>query len=368
MTASEDFTSLTGQFRRELLAHCYRMLGSADEAEDLVQETYLRAWRAYQGFEGRSSVRTWLYRIATNACLTAIERRGRRPLPSGLGGPGDDPAAPVVAAPEVPWLQPIPDALLAAPHDDPAEAAASRAGIRLAMVAALQYLSARQRAMLILRDVLDWPAAEVAAMLGTTTTAVNSGLRRARAQLARVLPEEDEVAEPAEPELRALLDRFAVAFENGDVTALTALLREDVALEMPPMLTWFAGREDVRRFLATKLFGRPGQFRLVPTMANGQPAFAAYEREHDGVYRAHAALVLTVAATGIARIVIFLSPGLLRAFGLPEEYGADGARPAPAPDPGATSQPGTTSQLAATSQPARPRTAAPDLAVPSWPR
>jgi RNA polymerase sigma-70 factor (ECF subfamily) len=261
----------------------------------------------------------------------------------------------VAAAPEVPWLQPIPDALLAAPHDDPAEAAASRAGTRLAMVAALQYLSARQRAMLILRDVLDWPAAEVAAMLGTTTTAVNSGLRRARAQLARVLPEEDDVAEPAEPELRALLDRFAVAFENGDVTALTALLREDVALEMPPMLTWFAGREDVRRFLASKLFGRPGQFRLVPTMANGQPAFAAYQREDDGVYRAHAALVLTVAATGIARIVIFLSPGLLGAFGLPQEYGPDAARPAR--DPAA-------SQAAAASQPA----AAPDLAVPSWPR
>ena len=166
MTASEDFTSRTGQFRRELLAHCYRMLGSADEAEDLVQETYLRAWRAYDGFEGRSSVRTWLYRIATNACLTAIERRGRRPPPSGLGSPDDDPAAPVVDAPEVPWLQPIPDALLASPHDDPAAAAAARAGIRLAMVAALQYLSARQRAVLILRDVLEWPAAEVAGRWG----------------------------------------------------------------------------------------------------------------------------------------------------------------------------------------------------------
>jgi RNA polymerase sigma-70 factor, ECF subfamily len=325
MTASEDFASLTGQFRRELLAHCYRMLGSADEAEDLVQETYLRAWRAFDGFEGRSSVRTWLYRIATNACLTAIERRGRRPLPSGLGGPGDDPAGPVVAAAEVPWLQPIPDALLISPHDDPAEAAASRAGIRLAMVAALQYLSARQRAMLILRDVLSWPAADVAAMLDTTTTAVNSGLRRARAQLAQALPDEDDVAEPAEPARRALLDRFAVAFENGDVTALAALLREDVALEMPPMTTWFAGREDVRRFLVTKLFGTPGQFRLVPTMANGQPTFAAYEREHDGVYRAHAALVLNVTTTGIARIVIFLSPGLLETFGLPHEYGAPAA-------------------------------------------
>ena len=350
MTASEDFTSLTGQFRRELLAHCYRMLGSADEAEDLVQETYLRAWRAYQGFEGRSSVRTWLYRIATNACLTAIERRGRRPLPSGLGGPGEDPGVPVMAAPEVPWLQPIPDALLASPHDDPAQAAAARAGTRLAMVAALQYLSARQRAMLILRDVLDWPAAEVAAMLDTTTTAVNSGLRRARAQLARALPDEDDVAEPAEPEYRALLDRFALAFENGDVTELTALLRQDVALEMPPMLTWFAGRANVRRFLATRLFGTPGQFRLVPTRANGQPAFAAYEREHDGVYRAHAALVLTVTAAGIARIVIFLSPGLLGAFGLPHEYGAGG--PASAPDPAATPWPST----------------APDLAVPTWPR
>src|SRR6516162_3958065 len=167
MTVSEDFTGLTGQFRSELLAHCYRMLGSAEEAEDLVQETYLRAWRSYEGFEGRSSVRTWLYRIATNACLTALERRGRRPLPSGLGGPGDDPGAPLGAAPA-----------------DPAAAAAARAGIRLAMVAALQHLSARQRAMLILRDVLEWPAADVADLLDTTTTAVNSGLRRARAQLA----------------------------------------------------------------------------------------------------------------------------------------------------------------------------------------
>jgi RNA polymerase sigma-70 factor, ECF subfamily len=198
MTVSEEFTSLTGRFRGELLAHCYRMVGSAEEAEDLVQETYLRAWRSYEGFEGRSSVRTWLYRIATNVSLTAIERRSRRPLPSGLGGPSSDPEAPLVAGPEVPWLQPFPDSLLAAEHQDPAAVAVSRAGIRLALVAALQYLSARQRALLILRDVLEWPAAQVAELLGTTTTAVNSGLRRARAQLARVLPAEDELAEPAE--------------------------------------------------------------------------------------------------------------------------------------------------------------------------
>ena len=224
MTVSEDFTGLTGRFRGELLAHCYRMLGSADEAEDLVQETYLRAWRSFDGFEGRASVRTWLYRIATNACLTAIERRGRRPLPSGLGGPADDPEAPLVAGPEVPWLQPFPGALLAAEHQDPAAVAVSRAGIRLAFVAALQYLSARQRAVLILRDVLEWPAAEVADLLGTTTTAVNSGLRRARTQLAQALPAEDELAEPAEPGQRALLDRFAAAIENADASALAALL------------------------------------------------------------------------------------------------------------------------------------------------
>jgi RNA polymerase sigma-70 factor (ECF subfamily) len=328
MTVSDDFTGLTGQFRGELLAHCYRMLGSADEAEDLVQETYLRAWRSYDGFEGRSSVRTWLYRIATNACLTALERRGRRPLPSGLGGPGDDPGAPLSASPEVPWLQPMPDALLGAAPADPAAAAAARAGIRLAMVAALQHLSARQRAMLILRDVLEWPAADVADLLGTTTTAVNSGLRRARAQLARALPAEDEVAEPTEPGQRALLDRFAAAFEDADVGALAELLREDVALEMPPMPTWFAGRPDVLRFVASTLFTVPGRFQLVATMANGQPAFAVYERERDGTYGAHAVMVLTVTAAGIARVVVFLDPGLLAAFGLPDRSGGAATWPA----------------------------------------
>ena len=207
-----------------------------------MQETYLRAWRSFDGFEGRSSVRTWLYRIATNVCLTAIERRGRRPLPSGLGGPSEDPDAAVAPAPEVPWLQPFPGALLAREHEDPAAVAVSRAGIRLAFVAALQYLSARQRAVLILRDVMEWPAAEVADLLGTTTTAVNSGLRRARAQLAQALPAEEELAEPAEPDRRALLDRFAAAIESADVSGLAELLREDVALEMPPLLTWFTGR------------------------------------------------------------------------------------------------------------------------------
>jgi len=303
----------------------------------VVQETYLRAWRSYGGFEGRSSARTWLYRIATNACLTAIERRGRRPLPSGLGGPSQDPAAPLDGPPEVPWLRPMPDALLAAERLDPAAVAASRAGVRLAMVAALQYLPARQRAVLILRDVLNWPAVEVANLLDTTTTAVNSGLRRARAQMARVLPAEDEVAEPAEPDLRALLDRFAAAFENGDMIALAALLREDVALEMPPLATWFSGRETALGYLALNMFATAGRARMVPAAANGQPAFAVYLRDVDGVYRAHAMIVLTLSGALITRIVIFLEPGLFRLFGLASELAPGESR-----DCGWSTSPGPT--------------------------
>ena len=331
MTVREDFASLTRQYRGELLAHCYRMLGSAEEAEDLVQETYLRAWRSYHGFEGRSSMRTWLYRIATNACLTAIERRGRRPLPSGLGGPAENSDVPLVAGPEVPWLQPFADALLTRESEDPAAVTASRAGIRLAFVAALQYLSARQRAVLVLRDVLEWPAAEVADLLGTTTTAVNSALRRARAQLAQALPAEDELAEPVEPRRRAVLDRFAAAIENADASALAELLTEDAVLEMPPVLSWFAGRQVVTRVTELYLLTAPGRLRLVRVMANGQPALAIYQVEADGAYHAHALLVPTVAPTGIARMVSFVNPDLFRSFGLPETYQAGELVPAQSP-------------------------------------
>jgi RNA polymerase sigma-70 factor, ECF subfamily len=229
---------------------------------------------------------------------------------------------PLVAGLEVPWLQPLPGALLAREREDPAAVAVSRAGIRLAFVAALQYLSARQRAVLILRDVLEWPAAEVADLLGTTTTAVNSALRRARAQLARALPAEDQVAEPTEPDRRALLDRFAAAIEDADASALAELLREDIALEMPPVLTWFTGRPAVTGFVASHLLIEPGGLRLVPVMANGQPAFAVYQREPGGAYHAHAVLVLTLTTTGIARIVSFQSPDLFGSFGLPQEHRA----------------------------------------------
>src|SRR3954447_5127301 len=221
MAVSEDFARLIDPFRPELLAHCYRMLGSVHDAEDQVQETMIRAWRSYGDFEGRASLRTWLYRIATNACLRALENSGRRPLPSGLGGPGESPEAPLAAAqPEIPWLQPIPDALVSAGSADPAEIAASRQATRLALIAALQYLPARQRAVLILRDVLRWRAAEVAELLDTTSAAINSTLQRARAQLQEVSPAEEDVDEPTDADQRALLDRYVSAFENADVAAL----------------------------------------------------------------------------------------------------------------------------------------------------
>ncbi|WP_460626882.1 sigma-70 family RNA polymerase sigma factor [Intrasporangium mesophilum] len=312
----EVFNELVGRHRRELLAHCYRMLGSVDEAEDAVQETFLRAWRAYAGFEGRSSERTWLYRIATNVCLTAIGKRGRRPLPSGLGAPADDPSTPLETGTEVPWLQPFPDALLAAPPSDPAAVTSARAGIRLAFVAALQQLSARQRAILILRDVLGMPAAEVAELLETTATAVNSGLRRAREQLARSRVASDDVSEPVDTARRVIVERFAAAVEAGDASAMAELLREDIVLEMPPFLTWFAGRDVVTEFVESSLLGARGELRLVPTGANAQPAFIVYRRVDEGLVL-HALQVLELDDAGIARITAFSDPEDLAALGLP---------------------------------------------------
>ena len=316
---NEEFARLTDPFRPELLAHCYRMLGSVHDAEDQVQETLLRAWRSFGQFQGRASLRTWLYRIATNECLRAIENRGRRPLPSGLGRPAEDPEGPLAAAMrEVPWLQPIPDALLRPESADPASVATSRTNIRLALIAALQYLPARQRAVLILRDVLGWRAAEVAELLGTTTGAANGVLQRARAQLQQVAPAEDEIREPADPSDLALLNRYAAAFENADITALTELLRDDAVLEMPPLPTWFTGREQIGRFLQSHILRQPGEFIMIPTAANGQPALAEYRRDQDGVHRAHAVQVLTLTGSRVARVVVFLDPGLFATFGLPQ--------------------------------------------------
>jgi RNA polymerase sigma-70 factor (ECF subfamily) len=333
MADREEFVRLTEPLRRELVAYCYRMLGSVHDAEDLVQETYLRAWRSYDGFEGRSSLRAWLYRIATNRCLTALEHRGRRPLPSGLGGPSDDPDLPLAPGrPEVAWLQPIPDALLEAASGDPATIVASRADMRLALIASLQHLPARQRAVLLLRDVLAWRTAEVAELLGTSTAAVKSALQRARARLEEAAPVEDQVVEPAGADQRALLDRYMAAFEAADIAALTGLLQEDAQWEMPPVPAWFAGRQAIGRFLASQVVGAPRAWRMVPTRANGQAAFATYLRGPNGGYHAHAIQVLSVTAAGIARVVAFLDPSLFVTFGLPATHDAAPAA-ASAPPP-----------------------------------
>ena len=315
-----EFTRATEQYRRELLAHCYRMLGSVDDAEDLVQETYLRAWRSLDGFEGRSSLRTWLYQIASNACLTALERRARRPLPSGLGSPAADSGAPPAdAGPDVAWLQPIPDALVWQEQgEDPAAVAVSRESLRLALIASFQYLPARQRAVLLLRDVLAFPAAEVAEMLDTTTPAVKSALQRARARIGEITPAAEKVTEPTEPEARAMLDQYIRAFETADAAALKHLLRRDATLELPPSAAWFAGGNAIAE--AVRGLGSPGDWRMLPVAANGQPAAAAYHSAPDGSYRAYAIVVLTATPAGIARLVVFGDPGLFRWFGLPPVF------------------------------------------------
>jgi RNA polymerase sigma-70 factor (ECF subfamily) len=314
----EDFERLTKPYRRELLAHCYRMLGSVHDAEDLLQETFLRAWRSYGTFDGeRASLRTWLYRIATNACLTALEQRSRRPLPSWFGDPSDTPEGPLDRRFEVPWLEPFPDVLLGSAAGDPAAVVALRSSIRLAFIASLQHLSAKQRAVLILRDVLALQAAEVAELLQTTTASVNSALQRARAQLAQVSPALDAVAEPSDATQREQLDRYVEAFLNGDVTTLEQLLADDIVLEMPPVVTWFAGRGAVGRFFAARIVGMSGAWRMIPTSANGQPAVASYLRGDDGIHHAHSVHVLTITGSGIGRITAFQNPSLFTAFGLP---------------------------------------------------
>ncbi|HVW43527.1 MAG TPA: sigma-70 family RNA polymerase sigma factor [Amycolatopsis sp.] len=316
--AGEDFLRQADPFRRELLAHCYRMLGSVHDAEDLVQETYLRAWKSYDKFEGRSSLRTWLYRIATRVCLTALESRGKRPLPTGLGQPGSQAGDELVEQPEVPWLEPVPDAMVGADRADPAAIVTSRESIRLALMAALQHLPPRQRAVLILRDVLQWRAAEVAKVLNTTTTAVNSILQRARAQLAEVTPSEDQMAEPTEAEQRELLDRYVTAFERKDIPAIVELFTKDAVWEMPPFIGWYQGAENISRLIDTQCPAEgPGDMFLVPTSANGQPAFGLYMRDGD-VYLPFNLPVLTLSKDGVKHVSSFFDTSLFATFGLPE--------------------------------------------------
>jgi len=288
------------------------MTGSFHEAEDLVQETMLRAWKARDRYDGtRATVRTWLYRIATNACLSALEGRARRPLPSGLGAPSEDPAAPLTPALDIPWLQPFPDAR----YD-----AGMRADMRLALVAALQFLPPRQRAVLLLREVLEFSAAEVAEQLATTVPAVNSTLQRARAALADVT-DMAEVTEPDDPGVRTVIERYVRAFEAADVPALVRLLTDAAVMEMPPVPLWYRGRRDYGLFMDRVFAMRGPGWAVRQVTANGQPALAAYAPQPGGALGAHSLQVLTVTGGLVARNVVFADPRLFDAFDLPGQIG-----------------------------------------------
>jgi RNA polymerase sigma-70 factor, ECF subfamily len=319
MTSVQGFDRLVEPFRPELLAYCYRMLGSAHDAEDLVQDTYLRAWRAREQYdETLSSLRTWLYRIATNACLTALEVRGRRPLPSGLVA-ASDPLGAFVPGENVAWLQPLPDSLLEA--GNPATAVIDRSTLRLAFAAALQHLSARQRGALILRDVLSFSASEAADILGTSVVSVNSSLQRARARMKKVGGRPEPLDEPSAAEQRAWVDRYMTAFEHADVEGLKRLLTEDVLMEMPPMLNWFIGPDNYGLFMEWVFTNAGTDWRLREVAANGQPGFAAYRRVGAG-YELHTLQIFTVTAEGISRNSVFQVPEVFASFGLPAELDA----------------------------------------------
>lgn len=312
-----EFAATAEPFRRELLVHCYQMLGSVQEAQDLVQDTMLRAWRAYERYDpDLASMRTWLYRIATNACLTALEGRSRRPLPSGVGPAFDDPDAAFVPGFEVPWLQPIPDRLLGGGPDDPAVLAAERSGLRLAVVAALQLLPAKQRAVLILRDVLGFTAAEVAVLLDLSTAAVNSALQRARATFAGPRLDAEKLKEP-ELAQRAVVDRYMSAFERADVQELTRMLAEEVVLEMPPMWNWYFGAAAYARFMARVFNTRGRAWRTIPISANRQPGMVAYSRLGDQ-YQLHTLQVFTVEEGVILRTTVYQDPEVFALFDLPK--------------------------------------------------
>nr|WP_323055616.1 sigma-70 family RNA polymerase sigma factor [Mycobacterium pinniadriaticum] len=316
-----DFLAQAEPYRRELLAHCYRMTGSLHDAEDLVQETFLRAWKSYDRFEGKSSVRTWLHRIATNTCLTALEGRQRRPLPTGLGAPSSQPTDELIERAEVPWLEPLPETL----HDDPADPSVivgSRESVRLAFVAALQHLSPRQRAVLVLRDVLQWRAAEVAGAIGTSVAAVNSLLQRARAQLDAVGPsQDDQLSAPESAEAREQLARYISAFEDYDIERLVDMFTAEAVWEMPPFDGWYRGGPAIGALIHHNCPAEAaGDMRLLPLIANGQPAAAMYMRLPDagGRHVPFQLHVLDLGPDGISHVVAFLDTSLFAKFGLPE--------------------------------------------------
>ncbi|WP_344214565.1 RNA polymerase subunit sigma-70 [Kribbella sancticallisti] len=292
-------------FRRGLLAHCYRMLGSIHDAETLLQETYRRADKYYCGLDGQTFPRTWLYGLATQACLASIA--GPRPLPTGLGSPSNHPEGKLSQRPEVLWLEPVPDALVGG----------HRNTIGLELIAGLQYLPPQQRAALILHDLNGWPATEVAEVLDTSTTAVASLLVGAREQFE---PGPSGVVDHTLPDQLLLLDRYAGAFEQYDVPAIERFFTDDAIWEMPPFTSWFRGAKNIARLISTHCPAEaPGDQYLVPIKANGQPGFAVYMRDPaEGVHRAFQIQVLTLTAAGIIHAVAFFDPTLFDTFALPD--------------------------------------------------
>lgn len=313
---SKDLEPQLEQHRVALTAHCYRMLGSAFEAEDAVQETMLRAWRSLERFEGRASLHSWLYRIATNVCLDMLQSRERRARPMDLG-PAKTADAPLGdPLPEATWIQPIPDSRVLPEYGDPAELAESRETIRLAFIAVLQHLPPRQRAVLILREVLQWKATEVAELLDTSVASVNSALQRARATLAASKATAEKLSPPVDEKQRALLTRYVEAFERYDLDALTSLLHEDASWSMPPYELWLQTHDDIRRWCFGPGIGCRGS-RLVPTMANGSPAFGQYKPSPDG-YVPWSLQVVEMSGGRISGITFFLDTStLFPLFGLP---------------------------------------------------
>ena len=318
---AEDLQDLLEQHRVELTAYAYRMLGSAFEAEDAVQETLLRAWKGFDGFEGRAALRSWLYRIATNVCLDILSGRARRARPMDLGPAGTAEEHLLgERLPEVTWIEPIPDGKALPTGGDPAEVAESRESIRLAFVAALQHLPARQRAVLILREVLRWKASEVAELLETSVPSVNSALQRARATLASADLETGEARRPMDEEQRALLARYVDAFERYDMDSLTSLLREDASWSMPPYELWLQTHDDVRRWCLGPGIGCRGS-HLVPVEANGMPAYGQYKpSDQEGILEPWSLQVVEVSRDRIAGITFFLdTQRLFPMFGLPPQ-------------------------------------------------
>jgi RNA polymerase sigma-70 factor (ECF subfamily) len=305
------------QHRVELRGYCYRMLGSLFEADDAVQETLVKAWQALDRFEGRSSLRSWLFRIATNVCLDSLRSRQRRALPMDLSSPVPATTEPGAVLPDGAWLEPAPTAAVVPADADPAQRAVLADSVRLAFLAALQTLPPRQRAVLILREVLCWQAAEVAVLLDTTVAAVNSAVQRARATLATHDFEARSPGPVAEHD-RELLARYVSAFEAYDIPALVRLLREDASISMPPIVMWLRGRDDLRDWYLGTGIGCRGS-RLLPSHANGLPAYGQYRRDPQGGHTPWSLQVLEVRDGRIAHIHHFLDTSLFRRFELPEQ-------------------------------------------------